>query len=62
MVKQIRNTLRAVPKQMRPRMIVRSFRIPLDVWEALVKRCELEGLNPTEVIRDLATDWAEKEK
>lgn len=57
----IRNTLTLVPKQTRPRMEVRSFRIPEDDWAALVERCEREGLNPTEVIRELATEWAHEE-
>lgn len=58
---EIRNTLADVPKQTRPQMIVRSFRIPEAVWASFVARCEREGLNPTEVIRDLATDWADEE-
>lgn len=58
---EIRNTLAAVPRQTRPRMVVRSFRIPESVWAKVVERCQREGANPTEVVRDLVTDWAEEQ-
>jgi hypothetical protein len=47
----------AVPKQTRPRMVVKSFRIPEPAWAAVVARAEREGLNPTEVVRELAIAW-----
>lgn len=53
------NTLAAVaPKQTRPRMVVRSFRIPEDGWAKVLERCEREGINPTEVVRLLVVEWA----
>jgi hypothetical protein len=58
MIPQIRNTFPAVPKQTRPRMVVRSFRIPEDVWAKVLERCEREGINPTEVVRELVVEWA----
>lgn len=62
MTTEIRNTLPRVPKQTRPKMEVRSFRVPESVWAKFVARCEREGLNPTEVTRDLVTEWAEEER
>lgn len=40
-------------------MVVRSFRIPETVWQALLTRCERDGTNPTEVVRELVTDYVE---
>lgn len=54
-----RNTLPTVPRQTRPQMVVRSFRIPAETWEKVAARCEREGVNPTEVVRQLVTEWAE---
>lgn len=57
MNQQTRNTFLAVPRQTRPQMIVRSFRVPADVWAKVLERCEREGINPTEVVRELVTEW-----
>lgn len=58
---ETRNTLPPVPKQTRPRMVVKSFRIPEPDWLAVVARAEREGLNPTEVVRQLAIAWGQEE-
>ena len=58
---EIRNTLTVVPRQTRPSMVVRSFRVSKDVWALVLKRCEREGSNPTEVVRELVTEWAEED-
>jgi excinuclease UvrABC nuclease subunit len=39
------------------RMVVKSFRVPEPAWAAVVARAEREGLNPTEVVRELAIAW-----
>jgi hypothetical protein len=62
MVQKIRNTFLGVPRQTRPQMIVRSFRVPETVWAKVTERCEREGINPTEVVRELVTEWAEEER
>jgi antitoxin component of RelBE/YafQ-DinJ toxin-antitoxin module len=42
-------------------MVVMSFRVPADVRERFIAKAEEMGANPTEVIRDLVTDWAPPE-
>jgi hypothetical protein len=41
-------------------MVVKSFRIPEPAWAAVVARAEREGLNPTEVVRELAIAWGQE--
>lgn len=48
----------SVPKQTRPNMVVKTFRIQESVWADVIARCEAEGVNPTDVIRDHLTAWA----
>lgn len=55
---RIRNTLPSVPRQTRPRMVVMSFRLPVDVRDKLYAKAEADGLNPTEVVRSLVADYA----
>lgn len=43
------------------RMVVKSFRIPEPDWLAVVARADREGLNPTEVVRQLAIAWGQEE-
>ena len=43
-------------------MVVRSFRVPADVWAKVTARCEREGINPTEVVRELVTQWGEDDE
>ena len=57
----LRNTLPDVPRQSRPRMVVMSFRLPVATKEALDQKAQARGLNPTEVVRELVTEWAEDE-
>ena len=54
-------TLAPVPKQSRPRMVPLSFRVPAEVKEQGYAKAEREGRNPTEVMRELWTQWAEDE-
>ncbi len=61
MVRRIRNTLPNVPRQTRPRMVVRSFRVREDVWEKFAAKAADAGENPTERVRDLVTEDAERE-
>jgi predicted transcriptional regulator len=46
------------PKQTRPRMVVVNFRIPESVKEAALERCEREGINLSDALRDFLTEWA----
>lgn len=43
-------------------MVPKSFRVPATVWEAFEARAAAEGANPTEVVRELVTAWAEEKK
>lgn len=54
-------TLSAVPKQTRPRMVPLSFRATQTAKEQGYAKAARLGLNPTEVMRDLWTEWAESE-
>lgn len=60
--RKTRPTLRAVPKQTRPRMVVVNFRVPADVKEAALERAEREGINLTDALRDFLTGWAKGEE
>lgn len=51
-------TIRAVPKQTRPRMVVVNFRVPEDVKARAIERAEREGINLTDALRDFLTAWA----
>lgn len=51
-----------VPKQARPRMVPLSFRVPAEVKDQGYAKAANEGRNPTEVMRDLWTEWAQDEK
>lgn len=39
-------------------MVVVNFRVPEPVKEAALERCEREGINLTDALRDFLTDWA----
>lgn len=42
-------------------MVVMSFRLPAATKDALDRKAQARGLNPTEVVRELVTEWAEDE-
>jgi antitoxin component of RelBE/YafQ-DinJ toxin-antitoxin module len=48
------------PKQIRPRMVVVNFRVPEDVKAKAIERCEREGINLTDALRQYLTAWAEE--
>lgn len=48
-------------RRRRPRMVVMSFRLPVEVRDQLVAKAEAAGMNPTEVVRDLVAEWAADE-
>lgn len=55
-------TLRSVsPKQTRPRMVVVNFRVPETVKEAAMERCEREGINLTDALREFLVAWSASE-
>lgn len=49
------------PKQTRPRMVVVNFRVPEDVKAKALERCEREGVNLTDALRDFLIEWADAE-
>lgn len=51
-----------VPKQSRPRMVPLSFRATAEAKEKGYAKAARQGLNPTEVMRELWTQWAEQEE
>ena len=51
-------TIRAVPKQTRPRMVVVNFRVPEEVKERATERAEREGINLSDAMRDFLTAWS----
>jgi predicted DNA-binding protein len=55
-------TLTDVPKQNRAKMVMESFRLPPDVDEKFRKRCQDEGVNKTDVLRELVEKWLEEGK
>lgn len=55
-------TLAPVPKQSRPRMEPLSFRATAEAKALGYAKAQRLGLNPTEVMRDLWTEWAEDDE
>jgi hypothetical protein len=55
------NSLRSVPKQSRPKMVVVNFRVPEDVKARAIARAEREGINLTDALRDFLTAWAKSD-
>lgn len=50
-------SLRAVGK---PNMVMRSLRVPLDLWERAKAKADAEDLNISDVVRDLLREWVDK--
>ena len=50
------------PKQSRPSMILRTFRVAEDLWERAKERGEREGVNLSDVIRDALEKYADGDK
>lgn len=53
---------RVSPKQTRPRMVVVNFRVPEDVKARAIERCEREGINLSDVLREQMTAWASEDE
>lgn len=52
--------LGVVPKQTRPNMVVKTFRVPEKLWQRVVARCQAEDENPSDVIRRALEAYAEE--
>lgn len=54
-------TITPVPRQTRPNLVMMSFRLPPELKDKLYAKAEQEGVNPTEVLRDLVAEWVASE-
>lgn len=46
------DTVRPVPKQSKPSMVLKAFRLPEPLWERLVAWSEARDLNPSDALRE----------
>ena len=53
-------TVEFVPRQNRPNMVLKAFRITEDEWAAVDARRQREGLNDSEAIRTALKEWASR--
>lgn len=43
----------------KPNMVMRSLRVPLDLWERAKAKADAEDQNISDVVRDLLEKWVE---
>lgn len=48
------DTVTRVPK---PKMVMRSLRVPEKLWDAAKSKADAEDMNISDVVRDLLTKW-----
>lgn len=54
------NTSASVRAVGKPNMVMRSLRVPLDLWERAKAKADAEDLNISDVVRDLLREWVDK--
>ena len=50
-------TVRRVPRQSRPRLVVKSFRVSERLWQRVLSRADREEINPSDVVRQALEAW-----
>lgn len=53
--------IRAVPKQSRPAMLLKNFRVPAQLWAKVEARAAREDVNPSDVVREAIEAHVDKE-
>ncbi|HEY0889323.1 MAG TPA: hypothetical protein VGE38_06920 [Nocardioides sp.] len=41
----------------KPKMVMRSLRVPEKLWDAAKAKAEAQDLNVSDVVRELLSDW-----
>lgn len=41
----------------KPKMVMRSLRVPLTLWTEARAKCDAEDLNISDVVRELLSEW-----
>lgn len=54
------NTSDTVPPVGKPNMVMRSLRVPLDLWNDAKAKADAEDKNISDVVRDLLADWVKR--
>ena len=52
-------TVGPVPKQTRPKMVVKTFRVSERLWGAVVEKCQENEENPSDVIRRALEEYVD---
>lgn len=53
------NTSDTVPPVGKPNMVMRSLRVPLELWNEARAKADAEDKNISDVVRDLLVKWVE---
>lgn len=51
------NTSASVTPVAKPKMVMRSLRVPEKLWDAAKAKAEAQDLNVSDVVRELLSDW-----
>lgn len=54
-----RSSVAPVPKQSRPNMVLKAFRIPPELWRRVEETCSRLAVNPSDAVRDALKRWVE---